>query len=252
MSESSSKPIRDILPIFVVAQTQPVGVSAFCGTGFLAADELLVTCSHCVSATLPPGHRFAVAYLDPGQNRYRVAYLDDVSEDVNSTDLATARVPLKNEFALELSEEDPSYGTDVWSFGYPLIEARPKDGQLPHFTLHGRYLQGYVMRSFFYNHPSRGRVASYELDMPTPAGLSGAPLVRIGSRKVLGVVYGTHDVSTVEEWATVDPQTGQRTPELHRVASFGLAHYTSTLRNLTGRATDGLPLAEYLAKNGAA
>jgi hypothetical protein len=32
---------------------------------------------------------------------------------------------------------------------------------------------------------------------------------------------------------------------------IGLAHYTTTLRNLAGPATDGLPLAEYLAKKAA-
>jgi hypothetical protein len=181
MAEQSNKPIRDILPIFVVTQTQPVGVSAFCGTGFLARDELLVTCSHCVAATLPAGHRFAVASLDISTNLYRAVFLEDLAEDVNRADLATARVPLKSEMRLELGGEDPAYGTDVWSFGYPLTEARPVQEQLPHFTLHGRYLQGYVMRSFFYSHPSRGRVRSYELDMPSPAGLSGAPIVRVGS-----------------------------------------------------------------------
>lgn len=251
MSERTSTPTRDILPIFVVAQDRPIGVSAFCGTGFLVSDELLVTCWHCVAAALPAGHRFAAAYLDPATNRYRAVYLDDVAEDSNRADLATARLPLKREFCLELGTGDHSYGSDVWSFGYPLTEAQRTDGQLANFTLHGRYLQGYVMRSFFYNHPSRGRIASYELDMPTPAGLSGAPLVRLGSRAVVGVVYGTHDVSTIEERASVNPETGERSPEVHRVVSFGLAHFTQSLLSVTGPATDNLPLADFLARKSA-
>jgi len=104
------------------------------------------------------------------------------------------------------------------------------------------------MRSFYHEHQTYGRIPSYELDMPTPAGLSGAPLVKVGSPEVIGVIYGSNDVATIEQEASVNPQTGKREPEIQRIISFGLAHYTETLRNLQGIATGGLPLHQYIKR----
>jgi hypothetical protein len=85
---------------------------------------------------------------------------------------------------------------------------------------------------------------SYELDMPAPEGLSGAPVVLHGTKAVVGVVYGHNDVALVEEHATVDDETGARSPEVLRIVSFGLAHHTHTLHELRGKATGGRPLKE--------
>jgi hypothetical protein len=62
------------------------------------------------------------------------------------------------------------------------------------------------------------------------------------------VIYGSNDVQKIEEFARVDPETGERTPELTRIFSFGLAHYTTSLQELVGDATDGLPLLEYIRR----
>jgi hypothetical protein len=77
--------------------------------------------------------------------------------------------------------------------------------------------------------------------MPAPAGISGAPLIR-GTRSVVGVVFGTNDVATVESLAQVDPDTGKREPEVLRVVSFGLAHVTATLWEASSTATGGGPI----------
>lgn len=102
------------------------------------------------------------------------------------------------------------------------------------------------MRSFYYEHQTYGQTPSYELDMPTPAGLSGAPLVKTGSKEVVGVIYGSNDVATIEQEASINSESGKREPEIQRIISFGLAHYTETLKNLKGAATKGLPLQQYL------
>ncbi len=107
-------------------------------------------------------------------------------------------------------------------------------------------LEGYITRSFYFEHLQYGVVPSYELDMPAPQRLSGAPLFSAVTGEVVGVVYGTNDVGLVEEFSSVNPETGERKPEIHRIVSFALAHYTDTLRLLTGDATQGLALAEYV------
>ena len=80
----------------------------------------------------------------------------------------------------------------------PLTE-RVDLGRRPRFLLAGRYLQGYVTRSFAYEHQEFGRITSYELDMPAPTGLSGAPLLKVGTMEVYGVIYGSHSVETIEQ-----------------------------------------------------
>jgi hypothetical protein len=84
---------------------------------------------------------------------------------------------------------------------------------------------------------------AYELDMPTPEGLSGAPLIRMGSKEVVGVVYCTNEVALIKQFEQVD-EDGRREPEIHRVVSFGLAHSTSSLHSLSGPATGGIPLGQ--------
>jgi hypothetical protein len=86
---------------------------------------------------------------------------------------------------------------------------------------------------------------SYELDMPAPEGLSGSPLLS-GDDMVIGVVYGNNEVATIDQFSSIDPTTGERQPEIQRVVSFALAYHTDALSNLTGKATHGVALKEYL------
>jgi hypothetical protein len=138
----------------------------------------------------------------------------------------------------------------VGSFGYPftsLTEEKPEIGRQA--VIHARSLKGYIMRRFYYESPSHEVTFSYELDMPAPGGLSGAPVVRIhpveGSREVIGVVHGNNEVATIAELESVD-EYGNRRPEVQRITSFALAHHTDSLRKRTGKATGERPLAEFL------
>lgn len=81
--------------------------------------------------------------------------------------------------------------------------------------------------------------------MPAPEGLSGAPLMTLAG-EVLGVVYGTVETASIAEWASVDEE-GKRTPEVQRIVSFAVAHHTDSLLSLSGAATSGRTLREYLS-----
>jgi hypothetical protein len=52
----------------------------------------------------------------------------------------------------------------------------------------------------------------------------------------------------IEQFGRANPDTGTREPEIVRVKSFALADLTETLRNLTGPATDGRELADFVAQ----
>jgi hypothetical protein len=103
-----------------------------------------------------------------------------------------------------------------------------------------------VTRPWIYPSKEYGEIDSYELYMPVPGGLSGAPLMVDASLLVGGVIYGSYDVAQIEELASVDPDTNERRPEIQRIVSFGLAHSLRSLGRLAGPATGGRPLAELL------
>jgi hypothetical protein len=231
---------RDVLPLFAIqpGESQP---KDFLGTGFLITTGILVTCWHCVRDVLSAGHAVAAAVKTPSGGGYALNVVAELEQDSNETDLAIGTVEQLATVGLTLAESQLAIGTDVWSYGYPLT--RPPDERRPEWLLEGRFLQGYVTRLFYY---SEARIPSYELDMKAPAGLSGAPLVEVGSRRVAGVVYGVNEVALIEQFGRVDPETRVREPEIQRVEAFALAHNTPTIRRLSGAATGGRPLADYL------
>jgi hypothetical protein len=55
-----------------------------------------------------------------------------------------------------------------------------------------------------------------------------------------------HEATLIDEFAWVDPETGERTPEVQKIVSFGLASDLDTLLDARGVATGGAPLADYL------
>jgi len=159
-----------------------------------------------------------------------------IEQDANGTDLATASIALEPTLGLVLTGDAVPYGTDVWTFGYPLTrgpyplsEEDPTLGK--QIKLERRYLKGYVTRAFEYDDPGFGHTPSYELDMPAPSGLSGAPIMERPSKSVVGVLF--------KEYYRGDASERSRT-------TFALAHYTETLANLRGSVTQGLTLSEYL------
>ena len=233
----------DILPILVITKTSPAKVLTFEGTGFLIAPNLFITCWHCVRKTLEENQTYAVCR----EQNIELFPLINIQQDINNTDLATANVAMMPEAELSVAEKDVFEGTDVHSFGYPLLsfEVSQETGEkIP--ALDFRFLRGYITRNFWRDDPSFGRGNAYELDMPTPEGLSGSPLFRSGSREVLGVVFGQNEVALITSFARVDPETNEREPEIQKVYHFGLAHNTETLRNLKTNATRNIHLHEYL------
>lgn len=236
----------DVLPIFVITKTTPAKIISNEGTGFLIAPNLLITCWHCVRNTLEENQTYAVNR----EQKAELFPLFNIQQDGNNTDLATANVAMLPESELILAEKDVYEGTDVHSFGYPLMNFELNEETGEKFpAIDFRLLKGYITRNFWRDDPTFGRGYAYELDMPTPEGLSGSPLFKVGSREVLGVVFGYNDVALIEYLGQFDHETGKREPDVQKIYHFGLAHNTKTLRNLTNDATRNLPLHEYLKED---
>lgn len=61
----------------------------------------------------------------------------------------------------------------------------------------------------------------------------------------MGVVFGSHEIAKIEQFAKVDFKTGHRQAEIERIVSFALAHHTESLWSLQGGAAYGKTLLEF-------
>lgn len=246
---------RDILPIVVVKRSGYPTPKGYKGTGFLIGRGVFVTCHHCVADPVDEEETYAVLvpieYAPELRNeapdaQYAVSTLQDIEQDATGLDLATARVNLEP-IGLRLAEEGiRTMGEDVRTYGYPLTEDLPHPEEGRAIGLNGRYLKGYSTCNYSMDVPDYRSTPSEELDLPAPRGLSGAPVIRMDSLEVIGVLYGTKDTGTIEEFSRVDEVTGERTPELQRITTFAVSHMFDSIYNLSGRATEGMPLGQYL------
>src|SRR5262249_31763661 len=158
-----------IVPIFLARMTPRVFMLSHEGTGWLAADNLLVTCWHCVRKSPGENEAYVAAILPPGSTQHVSRVLENISQDLSGADLSTANIDHRAELRFELDDREAQHGSQVWTFGYPFTDVSRTDSGDLYFTMNPRRLQGYVTRPCVYNSTEFGKVDSYELDMPTPA-----------------------------------------------------------------------------------
>jgi hypothetical protein len=246
-------PIQDhVFPVLLVDPSAERPTRSVCGTGFMLPGGLFVTCWHCVQTPPPLGHMYATA-RQRRDGTYEFLELSDLERDRNGADLALARLP--DEYRpypptdqLVLGHTEINQGMNVSTFGYPLPDKGVDESGQSLITTHSRTLRGYMTRRILYPRPGWGPTPSFELDMPTPEGLSGAPLLAETSVNVIGVVYGTMASYLIEEQASVDPETGKLSPEVRRIYTFGLALTLNVLAMASSEATGGDPVAVFLEK----
>ncbi len=216
------------------------------GTAFVPVQDVLVTCWHCVRDAT---RAYAVLWPSIGGGSERIVRVTGLTRDPRGADLATGRVRLRPRFPFTFAPTEPQGFAEVLSVGYPLPDRTRDSGGRIVIEATARTLKGYVVRTFENTrHAGFGPHQSYELDMPAPSGLSGAPLIVRGENaiRLVGVVYGASDTYTITEEARIDPYTHVASPEVRRYVTFGLAHRLEPLRLLAGDATDGKPLGEII------
>lgn len=232
-------------PVLLIKKGQPAKVVEHLGTGFFLCPDVLITCWHCVADSVPLDHEYAIR-VEVEKGRFQAFYLRSIEQDQSGMDLATAHCQYTPPSQLTLRTNELMLGEDVWAYGYPYPEfKRDLLGEILHES-QGRLMRGYMTRHLYYDHPSLGKTDAYELDMPAPQGMSGAALLRRDTLEVCGVIFGSHDVETIEEFVTIDPTTGVRRPEVRRVVSFAMAYDSESLGKLRTSATRGMPLSEFL------
>ena len=215
------------------------------GTASFFLPSLVVTCWHCVRNDPPPGHFYALRVTDESGGFF-ARPLSRIERDRNGTDMATAHCDYPGAACVSLAEAPPFLGADVYTYGYPFpVRGNDHSGN-PTFEISGRFLKTYIARDFYYDHPEYGRTEAYELGAPAPQGHSGCALLNARSLHVVGIIFASHDVETIEEFLSVDPTTGQREPEVRRIVSFGLAYDFDELSRLKTDETGGHSLVDFL------
>ena len=235
---------QDIFTITVYDMTGPSRRAISCqGVGFLVGPGIFVTCWHCVKAHLSKGQTY-LAVMVRGSDVLGIP-ISKVEQDQNGTDLAIGEVDLQPIAKFPLSNEQAFPLEEVFTYGTPLAEKQRLPSGDSRIRISPRAFQGYIMRTFNYDHKDYGRTHSYELSFPGLDGLSGAPLIGRGPR-IIGVIYGNHDTYTIIEEESKDPETGEYQTEARRVVSFGLAMHTDVVTQARTSSTGRRPLIEYL------
>lgn len=243
----------EIFPIFECdTTTSPPALSRFRGTGFrVRGGDLLITCWHCLEGGDDEGRGLAIASRTQGSDAMTMHPLLDVSQDTNGRDLGTARIfnadTIPGALPLELADASLFAGFDVVTVGFPDTATTAVDGDQK-WMVDTRWLQGYLTRVVEHPTVEYGLMASYEMDMLAPRGISGAPLfLRNSGWAVYGVMYTVRRSATVEE-IDVEAQTGERANDVRLVTTFSLAAHTELLHDLRGDATEGERLVDWLAQ----
>jgi len=230
-----------VMPIIVVQQHDVV--RSFEGTGVVVAPGLFLTCWHCVRNPPQDGEYYAALHM-PHAERGPLRILDllNIAQDQSGADLALTNIRYKPPEPLRFDETASVFGEDVWTWGYR-SDGRTTKG----VSVTPRLLKGYITRPFKHRTPF-GITHAYELDLPAPAGTSGAPIFRGRTARLKGLIYGEIETYSITDFERVHRETGEREPEVRKVISFAVAHRTRTLMNARSAATGGLTVREYISR----
>jgi hypothetical protein len=158
---------------------------------------------------------------------------DESGKDI-ALGVVPARTDLRPGFRLADTPAD-GWAEDVYSFGFPYSLGTRGALASWEYELDSRFVKGYV------NNRSKSKLvvgangpqAMVQLDMPCPAGLSGAPLCRGGTLEIVGVVQGRSSTRRGNEEDV-----------------FGWAVDLVELERASGAATEGTPLRHFLDSGG--
>ncbi|MGB9457294.1 MAG: serine protease [Bryobacteraceae bacterium] len=232
-----------VMPILVVHQEDVA--KSFEGTGVVVAPGLFLTCWHCVRTPLSDGEYYAAVHM-PNAERGPLRILDllNITQDESGLDVALANIRHSPPEVLRFDDSPSVFGEDIWTWAYR------DDGRTPAgVAVTPRLLKGYITRPFKHQTPF-GITNAFELDLPAPAGTSGAPIFRGRTNRLMGLIYGEVETYSITDFERVHTETGQREPEVRKIVSFAVAHRTETLMNARGRPTKGLTVRDYIAGRG--
>jgi len=159
-------------------------------------------------------------------------FLGNIEQHSEGLDLATAQVDFVYDQGLHICAREALPGAEVVAYGYSPVEDAFAGGQILDSRPNFRLMHGHITRSLQYSSPGFGRTYSYELNMPMPNGIYGAPVIKPASNEVVGVIFGVLDMPKAGRLQSVNNETGSSKDREKQMMTFGLAHHTDNLQFL--------------------
>ena len=226
--------LRNVLPVVVIESDTARPVS-FRGTGFLIGPNIFVTCWHCVRDALHGKQRYAVIFKEG--SGYSIHNLLNIEQHSEGLDLAIAQIDLAYGQGLRVCASEALPGDEVIAYGYSPGEGVFAGEQISISRLNPRLMHGHITRSFHYSCPGFVQTYTYELNMPIPDGIYGAPVIKQATNEVVGVVFGVLDIPEAESPQGTDKGIRSSAAREKKMMTLGLAHHTDNLKTLRGIST---------------
>src|SRR6267143_3306252 len=198
---SVAKIVANIFPIFTVKSGSQQRIIEFRGTGFFVAPRgIFLTAQHVLDRRLAEDESFNIVIEEPYESdNFALSRIIDFEKDAGGFDLAIGRADFNNSSQFPLYKHKLTMGEPLYTYGFPLTEGERRPDGFIDWKLNPRYFQGYLTRDLPYDHPGDKPTPSYELSFPAPVGLSGSPLLLVGTLNVAGVIYGNLESYTITD-----------------------------------------------------
>ncbi len=223
--------LRNVLPVVVTEPNTSRPVS-FRGTGFMIGPNVFVTCWHCVRDNLHGKQRYAVIFKEG--SGYSIHNLLNIEQHSEGLDLAIAQIDLAYGQGLRVCASEALPGDEVIAYGYSPGEGVFAGEQISISRLNPRLMHGHITRSFHYSCPGFVQTYTYELNMPIPNGIFGAPVIKQATNEVVGVVFGVLDIPKAESPQGTGNGIRSGAAREKKMITLGLAHHTDNLQTLRG------------------
>jgi hypothetical protein len=120
-----------------------------------------------------------------------MATIVDIEQELSGADLALASIPFSVVPPMPLSRAALGWGDLALSCGYALpISTKQENSDHSLVKTHLRVFRGYVTSIYVEDLILGPPSMVYELDMPSPGGSSGSPLLSSDRMELVGVVIG--------------------------------------------------------------
>ena len=226
--------LRNVLPV-VIAESNTLRPVSFRGTGFLIAPNKFLTCWQCVRDTLHEKQRYAVMFKEgSGYSTHNLLNIEQHSKGLN---LAIAQIDIAYSQGFRICAREALPGDEVIAYGYSPGEGVFAGGQISISRLNPRLMHGHITRSFYYSCPGFVRTYTYELNMPIPNGIYGAPVIKPATNEVVGVIFGVLDIPKAGRSQGTDNGIRSSAAREKQMMTLGLALHTDNLQNLQGMTT---------------
>ncbi len=210
------QPLKHIAPLAVFTDA---GKWDLAGTAFaLTAPDIILTAAHCVHGL--SAERVGYAHPATSQTPGRIIRATSIDRHP-SADLAILRVPADDALLIAFWGFVSNYGLgeEFMTYGFPYEDIAGGFKQLV-----PRMFIGHYQRFFHYVH-GPWRYLAGEMNVPSPLGLSGAPIFRPGAQQMLtGIVTANTSSELVEDYYEETDRAGAKVVhKTARITTYGIA-----------------------------